>query len=104
MDNFDLRKYLVENKVTTNSRMLKEAYREVEDNLLIVKNCIALGEENKKWRSLKSEAERIHQDFQETGDEEDLDEAVELMLDDYQPPQSVLGYETFKGSLYSEEN
>jgi hypothetical protein len=34
MDNFDLKKYLVENKVTTNSKMLNEAVTEgAEDDL-----------------------------------------------------------------------
>ncbi len=31
MDNFDLKKYLVENKVTTNSRMLREVLDDVKD-------------------------------------------------------------------------
>ena len=101
MDNFDLRKYLVENKATTNSRMINEAYRDVKDNLHILKNCMLLGKQDIEWTSLKKEAEKIHQEFQETRDEENLDEAVEMLLDDYQPPQSVLGYETSKGFPYS---
>ena len=31
MDNFDLKKYLVENKVTTNSRMMKEDEGQIQD-------------------------------------------------------------------------
>ena len=37
MDNFDLKKYLVENKVTTNSKMLSEA-TEAEEIVLKIKN------------------------------------------------------------------
>ena len=37
MDNFDLKKYLVENKATTNSKMLSEA-TEAEDIVLKIKN------------------------------------------------------------------
>ena len=33
MDNFDLKKYLVENKVTTNSRMMNEYFEEETQDL-----------------------------------------------------------------------
>ena len=50
MDNFDLRKYLVENKVTTNSRMINENYLEVQtddDNNYTVLSAKALGDKTK---------------------------------------------------------
>jgi hypothetical protein len=37
MDNFDLKKYLVENKITTNSRMLNEGLNEDYLNSLLDK-------------------------------------------------------------------
>ena len=50
MDNFDLKKYLVENKVTTNSKMVKENYLEVQtddDNNYTVLSAKALGAKTK---------------------------------------------------------
>jgi len=50
MDNFDLRKYLVENKVTTNSKMVNENYLEVQtddDNNYTVLSAEASGDKTK---------------------------------------------------------
>jgi hypothetical protein len=42
MDNFDLKKYLVENKVTTNSRMMNEESQEVEASPEAIKTYLTL--------------------------------------------------------------
>ncbi len=50
MDNFDLKKYLVENKVTTNSKMMNKNYLEVQtndDNNYTVLFAQALGDKTK---------------------------------------------------------
>ena len=64
MDNFDLKKYLVENKVTTNSKMMNENYLEVQtddDNNYIVLTAKASGD--------KTEVTLVRQDLYGKPDE-----------------------------------
>jgi hypothetical protein len=48
MDNFDLKKYLVENKVTTNSKMLNEGDWNTANNVMaIINQLLEMGKEGK---------------------------------------------------------
>ena len=79
---------------------LKEDYRDESDNIAILKNCIKLGRKNKKYADMAEEAARLLAEF-ESGDEDfDLDEEVESFLDAYEPPSSVIPYETYDEGLH----
>ena len=58
MDNFDLRKYLVENKVTTNSTALKEEYDwEKEDAKDFANDPKALPKDKKSWEEYNKQSD-----------------------------------------------
>jgi hypothetical protein len=72
MDNFDLRKYLVENKVTTNSRMMNENAASDEYNVTDEKRFYAISDEYIEphtidigtWLKSKGESkEELEQDY-----------------------------------------
>tara|TARA_R110000822_G_scaffold24150_11_gene73879 strand:- start:4658 stop:4987 length:330 start_codon:yes stop_codon:yes gene_type:complete len=66
MDNFDLKKYLVENKVTTNSQMISEvnedAMMEMAKAVVKYYEAIEIGIQNTDPRDLEDDLERVIND------------------------------------------
>ena len=58
---------------------LNEAYRELDDNLTILKNCIKLKDKNP---SLAAAAEEIQQEYTTTKDKDSLDERVQIIYNE----------------------
>lgn len=78
MDNFDLRKYLVENKVTTNSRMLNENEKDFSVELLVPKVYfnVKTGELAKTPAAFGARSELKNMDITNYSDGEELIEWV----------------------------
>lgn len=74
--------------------LLKEDYRDKIDNLTIIQRCIELGDSNPSWSGLKKAAIKAYEDYKVHRDDSELDDAVENILDEHQPPKSVIPYET----------
>lgn len=79
MDNFDLRKYLVENKATTNSKMMNENEADKAVDSIIDKFISHFGEISSETRKKFKEA--IYMDYEDTPQslsQMTLDDAVEI--------------------------
>jgi hypothetical protein len=74
--------------------LLKEDYRSKEDNLTIIQRCIELGDKDSEWGGLKQAAIEAYEEYSKDQDRSQLDSAVEDMLDIYEPPSSIIPYET----------
>jgi hypothetical protein len=90
---FNIKKFLIENSLTGQSQ-IKENYRDKQENLTILQRCIELGDKDPDWQELKAEAIEIYEDYKEHKSEGRLDGDIESLLDSYQPPSSVIPYET----------
>ena len=78
MDNFDLKKYLVENKVTTNSRMLNEDMEESIKAEIAAAAEIYKDDVDEKHAMMLG-AEDIYDKYRQAGDEDKAELAKSIM-------------------------
>ena len=81
MDNFDLKKYLVENKVTTNSRMLNEDMeKSIKAEIAAAAEIYKDGKDDvDEKHAMMLGAEDVHDKYRQAGDEDKAELAKSIM-------------------------